>query len=106
MVRVHLGLMAYWVVNTVRHQLKAVGYKSQWCEIVRVMNTQKCVTTIMTNDKQEQISIRCCSKPTAKVGYIYDILKLKHAPFIRKKSVVLQSENLKNRTVDALHNLR
>jgi hypothetical protein len=25
MAHLHLGLMAYWVVNTVRHQLKAAG---------------------------------------------------------------------------------
>jgi hypothetical protein len=36
----------------------------------------------------------------------FDILKLKHAPFIRKKSVVLKSENLKNRTVDALQQFK
>jgi hypothetical protein len=104
MAHLHLGLMAYWLVNTVRHQLKAAGCKSQWREIVRVMNTQKCVTTIMTNDKQERIAIRCCSKPTAKVANIYNILKLRHAPFIRKKSVVPNSENFKNRTIDALDN--
>jgi hypothetical protein len=104
MAHLHLGLMAYWVVNTVRHQLKAAGVNSQWTEIVRVMNTQKCVTTVMTNNKQEYISIRCCSKPTLKVAMIYDALKLKRAPFIRKKSAVLNCENFKNRNPDALNN--
>jgi hypothetical protein len=104
MAHLHLGLMSYWLVNTIRHQLKAAGCKSQWREIVRVMNTQKCVTTTMTNDKQEQIAIRCCSKPTIKVANIYDILKLKHEPFTRKKSVILKSENLKNRTIETLNN--
>jgi hypothetical protein len=104
MVHLHLGLMAYWGVNTVRHQLKTAVFNSQWIEIVRAMNTQKCVTTIMTNDKQECISIRCSSNPANKVANIYDILKLKHAPFIRKKSVVFKSENFKNRTVVALDN--
>jgi hypothetical protein len=88
----HLGLMAYWVVNTIRHQLKSEGITSDWRELVRVMNTQKCVTTIMTNDKDQQISIRCCSKPETKAAMIYEKLKLKPAPFIRKKSVVLKIE--------------
>jgi hypothetical protein len=96
--------MAYWVVNTVRHQLKAAGINSQWTEIVRVMNTQKCVTAVMTNNKQEYISIRCCSKPTLKVAMIYDALKLKHAPFVRKKSVVLNCENFKNRKPEPVNN--
>jgi hypothetical protein len=91
MAHLHLGLLAYWVVNTVRHQLRVTGINSQRREIVRVMNTQKCVTTIMTNNKQERISIRSCSKPNSNVAYIYDILKLKYDPFIRKKYIVLNS---------------
>jgi hypothetical protein len=104
MAHLHPGLLTYWGVNTVRHQLRAAGINSQWREIVRVMNTQKCVTTIMTNNKQERISIRSCSKPNSKVVYIYDILKLKYAPFIRKKSVVLHSHFFKFRNLDDLDN--
>ena len=40
-----LGLMAYWVMNTIRHQLKEKSITSDWRELVRVMNTQKCVST-------------------------------------------------------------
>ena len=86
----HLGLLAYWVVNSIRFQLKTGGINSDWREIVRVMNTQKCVTTNMMNNKDELISIRTCSKPTEKVSTIYRILKMKEAPFVRKKSVVSQ----------------
>jgi hypothetical protein len=88
----HLGMMAYWVVNTIRHQLKGYGINSDWRELVRVMNTQKCVTTTMTNDKGQQLAVRCYSKPETKTALIYDSLKLKHAPFIQKKSVVLKIE--------------
>jgi len=35
----HLGLLAYWVVNTIRHKLKQHGIHSSWKEIVRIMNT-------------------------------------------------------------------
>jgi transposase len=89
---IHLGLLAYWVVNTIRHPLKGKGVTFDWREIVRIMNTQKCVTTSMTNDKQQRLSIRCCSKPESKVASLYDALQMKHAPFIRKKSVVLKIE--------------
>jgi transposase len=84
----HLGIMAYWVVNTIRHQLKGEGITSDWRELVRIMNTQKCVTTNLTNDKGQRLSVRCCSKPATKAALLYDALKMKHAPFIRKKSVV------------------
>jgi hypothetical protein len=92
MAHLHLGLMAYWVVNTIRHQLKSDDIRSDWRELVRVMNTQKCVTTTMENDRGQNISIRCCSNPETKVSLIYDALKLKPAPFVRKKSVVLKIE--------------
>jgi hypothetical protein len=88
----HLGLLAYWVVNTIRFQLKKESIRSDWREIVRVMNTQKCVTTTMLNDKGQVLSVRCCSQPTEKVRLIYAALKMKEAPFIRKKSVVLKIE--------------
>jgi len=84
----HLGLLAYWIVNTVRHKLKASGINSSWTEVNRIMNTQKCVTTTVENDKEQIISIRRCSEPTPKAKLIYDALGYKYAPFILKKSVV------------------
>jgi hypothetical protein len=98
----HLGLMAYWVVNTIRHQLKGKGITSDWRELVRVMNTQKCVTTNMVNDKGQHISVRCCSKPEPQVARLYDALKLEHAPFIRKKSVGLKIDPEKAGKADML----
>ena len=95
MAHLHLGLLAYWLVSTIRYQLKQKGYKSDWREIVRTMNTQKCVTTSIVNDKQETISIRKCSEPTVKVKEIYDLLNYKYVPFFRKKSVVPPDEILK-----------
>jgi transposase len=88
----HLGLLAYRVVNTIRFQLKKECIHSHWREIVRVMNTQKCVTTTMNNDKGQTLAVRCCSQPTQKVRLIYAALKMKEAPFVRKKSVVLKIE--------------
>ena len=88
----HLGLLAYWLVNTVRYQLKQKGISSDWREIVRIMNTQKCVTTLAQNKSDEIISVRRCSEPEEKAKQIYDALNYKYAPFIRKKSVVLKTE--------------
>jgi len=91
MAHLHLGLLAYWIVNTIRHQLKMKDDHTGWSEIVRIMNTQKAVTTTAQNDKDEIIQIRRCSEPNQKVLKIYDALKYKHAPFTKKKSVVLKS---------------
>ena len=92
MAHLHLGLLAYWVVNTVRYQLKQKGINSGWCEIVRIMNTQKAVTTLAQNHVEEVIKIRRCSEPYQKVIQLYDALKFKYAPFKKKKSVVHKSE--------------
>ncbi|MDR1653473.1 MAG: hypothetical protein LBS01_07500 [Prevotellaceae bacterium] len=40
--------VSYWVVNTVRYQLKQHATNFQWRETVRIMNTQKAVTTVCT----------------------------------------------------------
>lgn len=92
----NLGLLAYWLVATIRYQLKQGGINSDWREIVRKMNTQKCVTTSVENISQQKISIRQCTEPTKEVKEIYDRLKYKYKPFARKKSVVLPAEILKN----------
>jgi hypothetical protein len=91
MAHLHLGLLAYWVVNTIRHQLKKEGIHSGWREIVRTMNTQKVVTTLAQNVHDEVIMIRRCSEPTQAAKKLYDALKYKYAPFVKKKSVVHKS---------------
>jgi hypothetical protein len=95
MAHLHLGLLAYWLVATIRYQLKQKGYKHDWKEIVRIMNTQKCVTTSVKDIKEETISIRQCTGPTLKVKQIYDLVGYKYVPFYRKKSVVLPEEIFK-----------
>ena len=92
MAHLHLGLMAYWLVNTVRHQLKKHNIHSGWKEIVRTMNTQKAVTTLAQNNHDEVIMVRRCSEPNQNVRKLYDALKYKYAPFAKKKSVVHKSE--------------
>jgi hypothetical protein len=92
MAHLHLGLLAYWLVNTVRHQLKQEEINSCWREIVRTMNTQKAVTTLAQNNHEEVIMIRRCSEPNIQVLKLYDALKYKYAPFVKRKSVVHKSE--------------
>ena len=88
MAHLHLGILAYWLVNTIRHQLKAKQINSSWSEIVRIANTQKVITTTGQNALDREVSIRKCSVPNKKLQEILDILKLKHQPFRKRKSVV------------------
>lgn len=92
MAHLHLGILAYWVVNTVRYQLKQKNITSLWKELVRIMNTQKAVTTLAQNDIDQVIKIRRCTDPTPKAKIIYDALSYKYAPFSKKKSVVHKTE--------------
>ena len=91
---IHLALLAYWTVNTIRHQLKANNINTQWCDIVRTMNTQKLVTTKMQNQYNQSIVIRQCSEPNKQVQQIYQALNYKQRPFARKKSVVTPAQIL------------
>jgi len=94
----HLGLLAYWMVNTVRCKLKAHGINSQWQEIVRIGNTQKIITTHGTNAAGMTIGVRKCSEPTEQLRNIQSILLIKPKPFTKRKSVVHKPELKKNET--------
>lgn len=96
MAHLHLGILAYWLVATIRYQLKQKGYNHDWREIVRIMNTQKCVTTTVENIQGETVSVRQCTEPTQKAKHIYNLMDYKTVPFYRKKSVVIPVENFKN----------
>lgn len=88
MAHLYLGLLAYWLVNTIRHQLKAKGINSCWTEIVRIGSTQKMITTTGQNTHDEIISVRKCSQPTEKLKEIYETLQMKPKAFHKRKSVV------------------
>ena len=85
------------VVNIIRHKLGKKGINHQWNEIVRIMNTQKAVTTTAQNNHEQIIQIRRCSEPSEKVKQIYQALNYKSTPFKKKKDVVQKSELKKNK---------
>jgi transposase len=97
MAHLHLGLLAYWIVNTVRCRLKAHGINSHWQEIVRIGNTQKIITTQGTNTAGVMIGVRKCSEPNEQLRNIQSILLIKPKPFTKRKSVVHKPELKKNK---------
>lgn len=84
------GLLSYWIVNTIRFQLKQSGENSYWTEIVRRMSTQKLVTTEAVNALGDKIELRQCTRPTKQAERIYSTLNLKHTPF--KKIKICRSQ--------------
>jgi hypothetical protein len=96
MAHLHLGLLGYWLVNTVRHQLKKQNISHCWGEIIRIGNTQKIVSTFGKNQEGTTIQVRRCSEPNPQISELYKALNYKPFPFVKKKSVVHNSELKKN----------
>lgn len=84
----NLGLLAYWLVNTIRCNLKQDGIHSDWKELTRIGNTQKVITTSGYNKAGKEITVRKCSEPEAKLRAIHKSLQIKSRPFTKIKSVV------------------
>jgi hypothetical protein len=99
MAHLHLGILGYWLVNTIRHQLKQNKINHSWQGIVRITNTQKIITTTGQNKDDEMIYVRRCSEPNEKVKQIYTALNYKNYPFVKRKSVVPKLELKTNETL-------
>ena len=82
-----LGLLSYWIVNTIRYKLRQTGETCYWTEIRRRMSTQKAITTEAVNALGEKVKLRLCSNPTKAAEDIYERLKYKKMPFRRKTKV-------------------
>ena len=100
-----LGLLSYWIVNVIRHQMKKENEKRKkadpnpkaeyptpyWTEIVRIMSTQKAVTSETVNAMGEKVEMRICSTPTEQAADIYSMLNYKKMPFRKIKVCRTQS---------------
>jgi transposase len=95
----NLAVMAYQLVNTIRHQLKAKGIHHDWSHLVRIMNTQKAATVTMLDKQGRKLYIRKCSNPEQQAREIYDALGYKYYPFIRK-SVLPENDSKKIEPLD------
>ena len=101
MAHLHLGLLAYWIVNTIRHQLKQSGINDDWKEINRKASTQKSVSTTAQNSYDKIIQIKRCTEPSEDLKKIHDALKhQKPKPFKQIKFVVHKPPPKKSETSD------
>jgi len=94
-----LGLLAYWIVNIIRHQLKKANERRKksdpdpeaeyptpyWSEILDIMKTQKVVKSEAINTLGEKVDMLICSTPIEEAAEIYSMLNYKPIPFRRIK---------------------
>ena len=92
----HLGILAYWVVTSIRYQLCQKGINKTWSQILDIMLTQKSVTSEAKNLQDGPIHIEQCSEPTTEVSQIYDNVSISHEPYKPQKSVWAQIRTQKN----------
>lgn len=91
----HLGILAYWVVTSIRYQLRQKGFNKTWSQILDIMLTQKSVTSEAKNLQDEPIHIEQCSEATPEVAEIYDKVCISNVPYKPKKSVWAQIQTQK-----------
>lgn len=97
----HLGILAYWLVNTIRCKLKAKGINWGWQEILRTGSTQKFITTKGQNAAGNIIEVRKCSEPEHDLKTLQKALGIKSKPIrieCNTKDVVHSSPHQKNET--------
>jgi hypothetical protein len=94
----HLGILGYWLVNTIRYQLKQFNINFDWNEIKRIAQTQKLVTTQGKNLENKIVEIRKSSIPSKEFKEILEKLNYKNYPFKIRKSVVHKPPLEKNET--------
>lgn len=86
------SVVAYTIVHSIRYPLKAYNIHYDWQNIVRIMNTQKVITSRMTTRTGGTIYMKKCSNPEADVSTIYRALGYRDRPFWQKKSVLPKNE--------------
>ena len=84
---IYLTMLAYQLVNTIRHMLKEKGIQHDWQNIVRIMNTQIIQTLILPTDKKT-IHLRKPSKPFRGAQEIYTATQCTETQKAIKKYVV------------------
>jgi hypothetical protein len=84
---IYQTILAYQLVNTIRHMLKAKGINHDWTNIVRIMNTHVIQTLELPTDKK-QIHLRKPSKPIEAAQEIYRVTNCTKTQTAVKKYVV------------------
>lgn len=104
MAHLHLGILAYWLVVTIRHQLKKKGINKSWRQIVEIMDSHKWVESTLLTPEENEVSIGKCSEPTETAKEIYAAVNINHQPLKPQKSVRYQIDIQKKHNADCQGN--
>jgi hypothetical protein len=85
-----LGILAYQVVNYIRRTLKENNINYSWQTITEKMKTMQSSIVSVNNKQNEKLYIKLCTRPTKEQKDIFDSLKFKHRPYVRKTKIVPQ----------------
>lgn len=85
-----LGILAYQVVNYIRKKLKKHDIHYSWSTIVEKMQSMQSSLVTVNNENNEKIYIKLCTRPSKDQLAIFDALKFKHRPYVRKTKVMTQ----------------
>lgn len=85
-----LGIISYQVVNYIRRVLKEHNINYSWRTITEKMRTMQSSIVSVNNRQNEKLYIKLCTRPTKDQKDIFDSLKFKHRPFVRKTKLVPQ----------------
>jgi transposase len=84
---IYLTILAYQLVNTIRHMLKQNGIKMDWNNITRIMSTQT-IQTVYLPTETKDIELRLPSNPIREVNEIYKATGCKPNNERKRKYVV------------------
>lgn len=83
----NLAVLAYWVVSTTQYQLRQKGSRISWRELMRIASTQVVVSTIAKRVDGQQVEIRQCTEPEARLLELYKNLGMESPPLKRKRKI-------------------
>ncbi|MBW7889585.1 MAG: hypothetical protein H3C48_00845 [Chitinophagaceae bacterium] len=96
-------MLAYWIVNTIRYQLKQAGINDDEKEIRRKASTQKSVLATAQSSFDRTIQIKRCTEPTSDLQEIHNGLKIgRYKPFRKIKFVVHKPPLKKSVSLDKI----
>ncbi len=84
------SILAYQVVNYITLMLKEKNIRYSWSTIVEKLKAQRITTTSVNVKDNKKAYIKTCTAPNTDLKKIYEALKFKERPFVRKTKVVTQ----------------
>ena len=85
-----IGIVAYQIGWYIRLKLKSSGINYSWKTIVEKMKSQQLSLISVNKKEDEKIYAKLITRPSVDQQSIYDALKFKPRPFVRKTKVVPQ----------------